>query len=83
MNEIAIDASDVIQIAILYVVIYAILKSAKGSRFGQALMGFGILSAALLEKEAVDGRDVEALLREPTEGADAAPPAEEVEGQCK
>ena len=48
MNEIAIDASDVIQIAVLYVVIYAILKSAKGSRFGQALMGFGILSAALI-----------------------------------
>ena len=47
MNGIAIDASDVIQIAILYIVIYAILKSAKGSRFGQALMGFGLLAALL------------------------------------
>jgi diadenylate cyclase len=43
----AVSASDVIQIAILYIVIYAILKGAKGSRFGQALMGFGILAAAL------------------------------------
>ncbi len=42
-----VSASDVIQIAILYIVIYAILKGAKGSRFGQALMGFGILAAAL------------------------------------
>ena len=47
MNGIAIDASDVIQIAILYLVFYAILKSAKGSRFGQALMGFGLLAALL------------------------------------
>ena len=47
MNGIAIDASDVIQIAILYIVIYLILKSAKGSRFGQALMGFGLLAALL------------------------------------
>ena len=42
-----VEASDVIQIAILYLVFYAILKSAKGSRFGQALMGFGIIAAAL------------------------------------
>ena len=47
MNGIAINASDVIQIAILYIVIYLILKSAKGSRFGQALMGFGLLAALL------------------------------------
>ncbi len=39
--------SAVIQIAILYAVIYAILKAAKGSRFGQALMGIGILASAL------------------------------------
>ena len=32
-----------IEIGILYLVIYAILKRAKGSRFGQALMGVGIL----------------------------------------
>jgi len=42
-----VEASDAIQIAILYLVFYAILKGAKGSRFGQALMGFGILAAAL------------------------------------
>ena len=43
-----INVSAIIQIAILYVVFYAILKSAKGSRFGQALMGFGILAAILI-----------------------------------
>lgn len=42
-----IDVSAIVQIVILYFVIYAILKSAKGSRFGQALMGVGILAAAL------------------------------------
>ena len=43
----SISVSAIVQIAILYLVIYAILKSAKGSRFGQALMGVGILAAAL------------------------------------
>jgi diadenylate cyclase len=43
-----INVSATIQIAILYLVFYAILKSAKGSRFGQALMGFGILAAILI-----------------------------------
>ena len=43
-----VEASDVIQIAILYLVFYAILKSAKGSRFGQALMGIAILFALLI-----------------------------------
>ena len=43
-----INVSAIIQIAILYLVFYAILKSAKGSRFGQALMGFGILAAILI-----------------------------------
>jgi len=42
-----VEASDAIQIAILYLVFYAILKGAKGSRFGQVLMGFGIIAAAL------------------------------------
>lgn len=42
-----INLSAIVQIAILYLVIYSILKGAKGSRFGQALMGFGILGAAL------------------------------------
>ena len=53
------------------------------SIIGENHAALGRIAAALLEKETVDGRDVEALLREPTEGADAAPPAEEVEGQCK
>ena len=36
-------ARDVVQIAILYFAIYAILKAARGSRFGQVLTGVGIL----------------------------------------
>lgn len=44
----AISFSAIIQIAILYAVIYAILKAARGSRFGQVLMGVGILTAALI-----------------------------------
>ncbi len=39
--------SAVLQITILYIVIYAILKRARGSRFGQALMGIGMLTATL------------------------------------
>ena len=42
-----ISLSAGVQILILYVVIYAILKAAKGSRFGQVLMGVGILAAAM------------------------------------
>lgn len=45
-NSVSISA--IIQIAILYLVIYAILKYAKGSRFGQALMGVGVLAAAMI-----------------------------------
>lgn len=40
-----LDVSAVLQIAILYLAIYSILKSAKGSRFGQALLGVGVLAA--------------------------------------
>jgi len=43
----SVSISAIVQIAILYLVIYAILRYAKGSRFGQALMGVGILAAAL------------------------------------
>ena len=43
--EINVNPSAAIQIAILYFAIYAILKSAKGSRFGQALLGVGVLAA--------------------------------------
>jgi diadenylate cyclase len=39
---------DVIQIAVLYFAIYAILKAARGSRFGQVLMGTGIVFALLI-----------------------------------
>ncbi len=42
-----ISVSAIVQIAILYLVIYAILKRARGSRFGQALTGVGILTATL------------------------------------
>ena len=42
-NNISISA--VVQIAILYLVIYSILKAAKGSRFGQVLMGVGIIAS--------------------------------------
>jgi diadenylate cyclase len=34
---------DIIQIAILYLAIYSILKAARGSRFGQVLTGVGVL----------------------------------------
>ena len=43
----SISISAIVQVAILYLVIYSILKAAKGSRFGQALMGIGILAAAM------------------------------------
>jgi diadenylate cyclase len=42
-----INVSAIIQIAILYLVIHAILKTARGSRFGQVLMGVGILAGAM------------------------------------
>jgi diadenylate cyclase len=42
-----INISAIIQIAILYLVIHSILKAAKGSRFGQVLMGVGILAGAM------------------------------------
>ena len=45
-NSVSISA--VVQIAILYFVIYAILKYAKGSRFGQVLMGVGILAVLMI-----------------------------------
>lgn len=42
-----ISFSAIAQIAILYFVVYAILKAAKGSKFGQALMGVGIIAATM------------------------------------
>ncbi len=35
---------DAVQIAILYVIIYWLLRSAKGSTFGQALMGVTVIT---------------------------------------
>ena len=43
-----INISAILQIAILYVVIHAILKTAKGSRFGQVLMGIGIIAGTMV-----------------------------------
>jgi len=47
-----------IQIFILYLVIYAILKGARGSRFGQVLMGSGILFGLLIAFTLVFNFDV-------------------------
>lgn len=41
------SVSAIAQIAILYLAIYSILKGAKGSRFGQALMGIALLTTML------------------------------------
>ncbi len=40
--------NDVVQIFILYLVFYWVLRAAKGSRFGQVLTGVGLLFAALI-----------------------------------
>ena len=42
-----ISISAILQIALLYLAIYAILKAAKGSRFGQVLLGVGVISVLL------------------------------------
>ncbi len=57
-----INISAVVQIAILYAVIYAILKAARGSRFGQALMGVGILAASMVAFTYVFHFDVLAVI---------------------
>ena len=46
--NIPVSVSDVVQIAILYFAFYAILKAARGSRFGQVLTGTGILFGVLI-----------------------------------
>lgn len=43
-----LSLSAIIQIAILYAVFLAILKAAKGSRFGQVLLGVGLLAGILV-----------------------------------
>lgn len=42
-----ISISAILQIALLYWVIYAILKAAKGSRFGQVLLGVGLIAVLM------------------------------------
>ena len=46
MPDISLKA--VAQILVLYLVIYSILKAARGSRVGQVLMGVGIIAAAMV-----------------------------------
>ena len=58
----SVSVSAIVQIAILYVVIYAILKYAKGSRFGQALMGVGVLAAAMIAFTFVFNFDVLSII---------------------
>ena len=58
----SVSVSAVVQIAILYFVIYAILKYAKGSRFGQVLMGVGLLSAAMIAFTFVFNFDVLSII---------------------
>ena len=48
MPALEISVKAVAQILILYVVIYSILKAARGSRVGQVLMGVAILAAAMV-----------------------------------
>ncbi len=47
IGNISVTVSDVIQILFLYLVIYTILRGARGSRFGQVLMGVGVLALIL------------------------------------
>lgn len=44
----SLHASDWVQIFVLYLAIYSLLKGAKGSRFGQALTGIGLLASVLV-----------------------------------
>ena len=48
VSDVMVYLPDAVQILILYVVIYAILKAARGSRFGQLLMGIAILFSLLI-----------------------------------
>lgn len=47
MHSVWTTVPDLVQIFILYLVFYSILKAARGSRFGQVLMGAGVLVSAL------------------------------------
>ena len=54
----SISVPALVQIAILYFAIYAILKKARGSRFGQALLGVGVIATILEALSAVMNFDV-------------------------
>lgn len=56
MPEISLSA--IVQIAILYFIFHAILKAAKGSRFGQVLLGVGIIAATMVSFTYVFNFDV-------------------------
>ena len=58
----SVSVSAIVQIAILYIVIYAILKYAKGSRFGQVLMGVGLLAAVMIAFTFVFNFDVLSII---------------------
>ena len=49
--------NDVIQIFILYLVFYWVLRAAKGSRFGQVLTG-GVMLDAIISAELLDRKSV-------------------------
>ena len=42
-----LDAADITQVAILYLIFYSVLRLSRGSRFGQALAGVGIFALAV------------------------------------
>jgi len=54
--------SDALQIAILYFAFYGILKAARGSRFGQVLLGVGILFGGMIAFTFLFHFDVLALI---------------------
>lgn len=67
MNDLAFTfdwsyVSDALQIAILYFAFYGILKAARGSRFGQVLLGVGILFGVLIAFTYLFHFDVLALI---------------------
>ena len=47
LPDIGVTVSDAVQIGVLHCVFYTVLKYARGSRFGQALTGVGIIAAVL------------------------------------
>lgn len=48
LETLSVSFSDAVQILVLYVAVYWLLKRARGSRFGQAMMGVGVMAAVLI-----------------------------------